>query len=112
MSTNQPPQVSAVDPSGATSEGVPDARQRRTILVAVCIALMAVIASVSGLNVAQPDLAVAFGASQSTILWIINIYTLSLRGHPHDGLLGRRRCRPGQTFAVERLSRLATVCRS
>ncbi|MBD0735255.1 MFS transporter [Streptomyces sp. CBMA29] len=39
---------------------------------------MAVIASVSGLNVAQPDLAVAFDASQSTILWIINIYTLSL----------------------------------
>ncbi|NEE28003.1 MFS transporter, partial [Streptomyces sp. SID7982] len=37
-----------------------------------------VIASVSGLNVAQPDLAVAFGASQSTILWIINIYTLGL----------------------------------
>jgi hypothetical protein len=78
MSTNQPPQVIAADPSGATSEGVPDARQRRTILVAVCIASMAVIASVSGLNVAQPDLAVAFGASQSTILWIINIYTLSL----------------------------------
>nr|WP_236070724.1 MFS transporter [Streptomyces polyasparticus] len=39
---------------------------------------MAVIASVSGLNVAQPDLAVEFGASQSTILWIINLYTLSL----------------------------------
>jgi EmrB/QacA subfamily drug resistance transporter len=77
MSTNQPPQVSA-DPSGAPGEGVPDARQRRTILIAVCIALMAVIASVSGLNVAQPDLAVAFNASQSTVLWIINIYTLSL----------------------------------
>lgn len=56
----------------------PDARQRRTILIAVCVALMAVIASVSGLNVAQPDLAVAFDASQSTVLWIINIYTLSL----------------------------------
>ncbi|MFD0069295.1 MFS transporter, partial [Streptomyces sp. NPDC127574] len=39
---------------------------------------MAVIASVSGLNVAQSDLAVAFGASQTTILWIINIYTLAL----------------------------------
>jgi MFS family permease len=77
MSTNQPPQVITADPSG-TSEGVPDARQRRTILVAVCIALLAVIASVSGLNVAQPDLAVDFGAPQSTILWIINIYTLSL----------------------------------
>ncbi|MBA2808147.1 MFS transporter [Streptomyces sp. KM273126] len=77
MSTNHPGQVSA-EPSGVADEGVPDARQRRTILIAVCIALMAVIASVSGLNVAQPDLAVAFGASQSTILWIINIYTLSL----------------------------------
>ncbi|MCL6289869.1 MFS transporter [Streptomyces sp. 43Y-GA-1] len=84
MSTNQPGPVS-VDPddaprlSGADEgEGVLDARRRRTILLTVCLALMAVIASVSGLNVAQPDLAVAFGASQSTILWIINIYTLGL----------------------------------
>ncbi|MGW5662505.1 MFS transporter [Streptomyces sp. NPDC003758] len=77
MSTNQPGKVSA-EPRGVAGEGVPDARQRRTILIAVCVALMAVIASVSGLNVAQPDLAVTFGASQSTILWIINIYTLSL----------------------------------
>ncbi|MFD8309330.1 MFS transporter [Streptomyces sp. NPDC059690] len=56
----------------------PDARQRRTILTAVCVALMAVVASVSGLNVAQPDLAVDLGASQSTVLWIINVYTLTL----------------------------------
>jgi EmrB/QacA subfamily drug resistance transporter len=47
-------------------------------LVGVCIALMAVIASVSGLNVAQPELAVAFGASQSEVLWFINLYTISL----------------------------------
>ncbi|MGW6720011.1 MFS transporter [Streptomyces sp. NPDC054995] len=80
MSTNQPGPV-GVDPDdvpGEPGEGVPDARQRRTILITVCLALMAVIASVSGLNVAQPDLAVAFDASQSTILWIINIYTLGL----------------------------------
>ncbi|MCX4986481.1 MFS transporter [Streptomyces sp. NBC_00572] len=77
MNTHQPAQMDA-DPRGATAEDAPDARRRRTILIAVCIALMAVIASVSGLNVAQPDLAVAFGASQSTILWIINIYTLTL----------------------------------
>ena len=82
MSTNQAPEASP-DPSGAGAPGealpdAPDAGQRRTILIAVCIALMAVIASVSGLNVAQPDLAVAFDASQSTVLWIINIYTLSL----------------------------------
>ncbi|MDH2426062.1 MFS transporter [Sphaerisporangium sp. TRM90804] len=62
----------------AGGEGGPDARQLRTILVAVSIALMAVIASVSGLNVAQTHMAVEFGASQSTILWIINIYTLAL----------------------------------
>jgi MFS family permease len=39
---------------------------------------MAVIASVSGLNVAQTHMAVEFGASQNTVLWIINIYTLAL----------------------------------
>lgn len=72
MSANRSSDAEAPAPS------IQDSRQRRTILVAVCIALMAVIASVSGLNVAQPDLAVAFGASQSTILWIINIYTLTL----------------------------------
>ncbi|MYS87488.1 MFS transporter [Embleya scabrispora] len=78
MSTNQPTHRVSDDPSRAPSEGVPDERQRRMILITVCIALMAVIASVSGLNVAQPDLAIAFGASQGTILWIINIYTLGL----------------------------------
>ncbi|WP_318206326.1 MFS transporter [Streptomyces sp. SJL17-1] len=67
-----------MNPNQSADEGAPDARRRRTILIAVCVALMAVIASVSGLNVAQPDLAVTFGASQSTILWIINIYTLAL----------------------------------
>ncbi|WP_327370396.1 MFS transporter [Streptomyces sp. NBC_01217] len=75
MSTNQLPQAAATDVSGG---GAPDARQLRTILIAVSIALMAVIASVSGLNVAQTHMAVEFGASQSTVLWIINIYTLAL----------------------------------
>ncbi len=41
-------------------------------------ALMAVIASVSGLNVAQQELARAFDASQSTVLWFINAYTVAL----------------------------------
>nr|BFE58330.1 MFS transporter [Dactylosporangium thailandense] len=47
-------------------------------MLGVCLALMAVIASVSGLNVAQPDIAVEFGISQSTVLWVINIYTIAL----------------------------------
>ncbi|MFI1379516.1 MFS transporter [Embleya sp. NPDC020886] len=77
MSLNQSPQADA-GPAGVPEKSEPDARQRRTILIAVCVALMAVIASVSGLNVAQPELAVEFDASQSTILWMINVYTLSL----------------------------------
>ncbi|MEU0936410.1 MFS transporter [Embleya sp. NPDC005971] len=77
MSLNQSPRADA-GPAGAPEKSEPDARQRRTILIAVCVALMAVIASVSGLNVAQPELAVEFDASQSTILWMINVYTLSL----------------------------------
>lgn len=73
MSTSSPP--TAVEPADST---IHDARQRRTVLIAVCVALMAVIASVTGLNVAQPELAVEFDASQSEVLWFINLYTISL----------------------------------
>ncbi|MGK3953801.1 MFS transporter [Microbacterium sp. I2] len=55
-----------------------DPRRRRAILWAICIALMAVVASVTGLNVAQPQLATTFDASQGQVLWIINTYTLTL----------------------------------
>lgn len=72
MSTNLPSQAGDANPT------IQDPRRRRAILIAVCMALMAVIASVSGLNVAQPQLAVEFDASQSTVLWMINIYTISL----------------------------------
>ena len=53
-------------------------RRRQRVLVAMCLALAAVIASVSSLNVALQDLAVEFGASQGTLLWIVNAYTLTL----------------------------------
>ncbi|WP_327589836.1 hypothetical protein OHA25_24525 [Nonomuraea sp. NBC_00507] len=65
MSTNRSSDAGAPDPT------IRDPRQRRTILVGVCIALMAVIASASGLNVAQPGLTVAFDASQTEVLWFI-----------------------------------------
>lgn len=68
----------AGEPIDAGEPIIRDAGQRRTVLIAVCIALMAVIASVTGLNVAQPELAVEFDVSQSTVLWFINLYTLSL----------------------------------
>src|SRR5690606_3721353 len=57
---------------------IADPRRRRAILWAVGLALMAVVASVSGLNVAQPQLATDFDASQGQVLWIINTYTLTL----------------------------------
>ena len=57
---------------------VTDPRRQRLILIAMCTALVAVIASVSGLNVAQQELAVDLGASQSQLLWIINGYTIAL----------------------------------
>ncbi len=62
-------------PAGALAT---DRRTQRTILLAMLTALIAVIASVSGLNVAQQDLAIDLGASQGTVLWIINAYTLAL----------------------------------
>jgi len=57
---------------------VTDPRRQRMILISMCIALVAVIASVSGLNVAQGDLARSLHASQSSLLWIINGYTITL----------------------------------
>ena len=73
MSNNPRPNVA--EPVETT---IHDARGRRAVLLAVCVALMAVIASVTGLNVAQPELAVEFDASQSEVLWFINLYTISL----------------------------------
>ncbi len=59
-------------------DAVDDPRRRRLILVAMCVALVAVVASVSGLNVAQQELAIDLGATQSQLLWVINGYTIAL----------------------------------
>ena len=67
-----------LDDPDAVPATIDDPRRQRAILLTVCIALIAVIASVSGLNVAQPDLAVALDASQSTVLWMINTYTVTM----------------------------------
>jgi len=65
-------------PAFATPGAVADPRRRRMILIAMCTALIAVIASVSGLNVAQGQLAADLGATQSQLLWVINGYTIAL----------------------------------
>lgn len=62
----------------APEDLVEDPRRRALILAAMCIALVAVIASVSSLNVALQALAADLGASQSELLWMVNGYTLAL----------------------------------
>lgn len=66
------------DAAAPPSPLITDRRRQRAVLLAICAALMAVIASVSGLNVAQREVAIAFGASQGTVIWIINAYTVAL----------------------------------
>lgn len=55
-----------------------DKRAQRNIMIAMITALVAVLAAMSGLNVAQQQLAIDLGASQGDVLWIINAYTLAL----------------------------------
>ena len=73
MSTTPAPAIAAAPPDPAA-----EARRRTWILVAVCTGLIAVVASVSGLNVAQGQLAADLGATQSQLLWVINGYTIAL----------------------------------
>jgi EmrB/QacA subfamily drug resistance transporter len=75
MPSSAPPTVH--DPVEASVPALSPGR-RRALLVSVLIALTAVVASVSGLNVAQGQLAADLGASQSQLLWIINGYTVAL----------------------------------
>src|SRR5690625_1742801 len=55
-----------------------DPRRRRAMLWSVRVALTSVVASGSGVNVAQPQLATECDAAQGQVLWIINTYTLTL----------------------------------
>jgi EmrB/QacA subfamily drug resistance transporter len=66
------------EPTDHQSTVITDPRKRSLVLAAMCIALIAVVASVSGLNVAQGHMATELGASQKDLLWIINGYTIAL----------------------------------
>lgn len=70
--------IAGMGPGEQSTTLIHDAGKRRNILIAVCVSLMAVIAAVTGLNVAQPPLAAELNASQSPVLWMINIYTITL----------------------------------
>lgn len=69
---------SAAFGDGRAPDVATDPAQRRWILVATCLGLLAVMMAVSGLNVAQQALATDLGASQGELLWIINGFTVAL----------------------------------
>ncbi|MFE9765169.1 MFS transporter [Streptomyces sp. NPDC005808] len=50
----------------------------RGVLFAMCLSLVLVVASVTALNLALPDLAVDLNASNSSLTWIADGYTVSL----------------------------------
>src|SRR3954463_6606900 len=53
-------------------------RQRTLVLVAMCSALVLVVASVTMLAIGLPDVSAALGLSQSTQTWVVDAYALSL----------------------------------
>ena len=55
-----------------------DQRRHHVVLFAMCLALVLVVASVSALNLAIPDLAVDLAASNTALTWIADGYTVAL----------------------------------
>lgn len=51
---------------------------RRGVLFAMCLSLVLVVASVSALNLALPDIAIDLGASNGALTWIADGYTVAL----------------------------------
>lgn len=63
--------------SRGSTEAAPG-RGTNAVLFAMCLALVLVVASVSAINLALPDLAVALGASNTDLTWIADGYTVAL----------------------------------
>ncbi|WP_308297505.1 MFS transporter [Tsukamurella paurometabola] len=57
----------------------PGARAGTTgVLFSMCLALVLVVASVSAINLAMPELAITLGASNAQLTWIADAYTVAL----------------------------------
>jgi EmrB/QacA subfamily drug resistance transporter len=60
------------------SETEASPRHRRGVLIAMCLSLVLVVASVSSLNMAMPQLAIDLSASSTALTWIADGYTVAL----------------------------------
>jgi EmrB/QacA subfamily drug resistance transporter len=73
MTTIFPPSSAPPDARAAPPNG-----RHGAILATICLALVLVVAGVSMLNVALPDMSRALGASQADQQWLVDGYTVSL----------------------------------
>lgn len=62
---------------GYPVDGLPVARRRWAVFAAMLALFMAVL-DINVVNVVLPDLAVKFAVSDSTIIWVVNIYQLAI----------------------------------
>ena len=79
-----------------TRAAAPVEKSTPGVLFAMCLALVLVVASVSAVNLALPELAVSMGASNTSLTWIADAYTVALAAFvlPLGALgdaIGRRR---------------------
>jgi EmrB/QacA subfamily drug resistance transporter len=74
--------MSRTFPAGRTqsSEPTTSSRQRKLVLVAMCVALATVVSAVSSLNVALPDIARNLHATQTQLQWIVDAYAVVFAG--------------------------------
>ncbi len=67
------------EPSSTAGVDLPSGRWgHRGVLFAMCLALILVVASVSALNLALPDLAISLEADNTALTWIADGYTVAL----------------------------------
>lgn len=94
------------DVSGASA----DSRARTWTLAVACIAVSLVVASMTALNTALGDLAVATSASQTQLTWIVDGYTLTLACLLLPaGAIGDRYGRRGALLAGVMIFSLASI---
>ncbi len=74
--THDPQQAGAHDCAGTTI----GERERRKVLISVCISLALVVSAVASLNIALPEVAEGTGASQTELQWIVDVYGLVFAG--------------------------------
>ena len=92
------PDPETLTPGDEHDAVIVDPRRRRLVLAAMCIALVAVVASVSGLNVAQQALATDLGATQTPGLTSVRTPIVDIGRAAGEQVIARLEGRPHVAF--------------